>query len=346
MLHKGLQFYVETGLVYNFRAIQYIVQLAEPLRVAIARGAFRESLLRGGRTRRVKVVFQKVLLKNLQLRLVLLYASLERCTLVTLLAVFLLHVVRPLHVERSGVVAQRLTRHGDLGKLGDDPGLVGHKGDALGRHQAELDNLAEAPELLGQDGLEVIHGIVLGVVGKNVTHKEALAVGHEAADAAHVVAVLGVTLAAEDVHSRIQEELVLHSGDAVHVVALRAHRAAAFREEKAAVLGTAVVQCVLGAGSGVASVALRVALVHGGHERSTAIHSVGALPGPLVVPDVVLLASLYVGVALELLDLLTRRARHQHLEVRALRLVWDGNGLLDHVLAERHRDAVNETLQL
>lgn len=117
---------------------------------------------------------------------------------------------------------QTLMRHGFLCELGVGLVGVGDEGDAARGEDADPVDLAPLGEVARDDFFDVVGDV-------DAADVEGAVLPHEAADAAHVVAVIGVFIAAEAVDVGV--EGVEEAGQAVEVLALVAARTEAFGEE-------------------------------------------------------------------------------------------------------------------
>lgn len=103
--------------------------------------------------------------------------------------------------------------HGLLGELGVGLVRVGHKGDAAGVEHARALNLAPFGKVARDNLLDVVRDV-------DAADVDGAVLSHKGADAAHVVAVVAVLVAAEAVDVGVED--VVDGGEAVEVFAVLA----------------------------------------------------------------------------------------------------------------------------
>ena len=123
-------------------------------------------------------------------------------------------------------MVEGLVGHGLLGELGVGLVGVGDEGDAARVEHAYALDLSPLGEVARNDLLDVVGDVDAANVDGSV-------LAHEAANTSHIVTVVGVAVAAEAIHIRIEQ--IVDSRQTVQVLAVLALGADAAGEEEAEV---------------------------------------------------------------------------------------------------------------
>ena len=166
-------------------------------------------------------------------------------------------------------MVQPLVRHGLLGELRVGFIGVGDKRDATRGEDPDAVDLAPFLEVAGDDFFNVVGDV-------DAADVEGAVLAHEAADAAHVVAVVAVFIAPETVDVGVEE--VMQSGEPVQILAFVAPGTQPLCEKQ-----TEVAACDAVA-TGISGVFGYIAAAEGGSFGQVLVFAVTA--GPFVVPDV------------------------------------------------------------